>query len=151
VVFGGFGGGFIGTTAYDGNRVYGATAIGDFGSTPCSTDPRDTPVQEPSMHAFNPDNGSVAWQQQNAQNFGPTTLAGGMTFAGYVFGPLVEVRDIRTGSLVTALGPLQSDCFCGIAASGNGVFFGTGSPEQGVGDGIYAFTSAAAKPSPSAP
>ena len=31
VVFGGFSGGFIATTAYDGQRVYGATAIGDFG------------------------------------------------------------------------------------------------------------------------
>ncbi len=30
VVFGGSSGGFIGTTAYDGHRVYGATAIGDF-------------------------------------------------------------------------------------------------------------------------
>ena len=98
------------------------------------------------MHAFNPD-GSVAWQQEGAQNFGATTLAGGMTFAGYVFGPLVEVRDANTGRLVTAL-PLQSDCFCGIAASGNGVFFGTGSPQQGVGDGIYAFTPAGATPSP---
>ncbi len=31
VVFGGFSGGFIATTAYDGRRVYGTIALGDFG------------------------------------------------------------------------------------------------------------------------
>jgi outer membrane protein assembly factor BamB len=31
VVFGGFSGGFIATAAYDGRRVYGSTALGDFG------------------------------------------------------------------------------------------------------------------------
>ena len=29
--YGGFSGGFIGSTAFDGERVYGATALGDFG------------------------------------------------------------------------------------------------------------------------
>jgi hypothetical protein len=34
VVFGGFSGGFVATAACDGRRVYGATAIGDFGASP---------------------------------------------------------------------------------------------------------------------
>ena len=51
VVFGGFSGGFIATTAYDGQRVYGATALGDFGRFEkdpqilCDpSNPRDTPI-----------------------------------------------------------------------------------------------------------
>ena len=31
VVFGGFSGGFVATTAFDGQQVYGSTALGDFG------------------------------------------------------------------------------------------------------------------------
>lgn len=148
VVFGGFAGGFIGTSAYDGQRVYGATAIGDVGSSSgtCSTDPADTPVQEPSIHAFNP-NGTIAWEQTGAQSLGPTTVAAGMTFSGYAFGPQVQVHDGATGQLMTTL-PVASSCFCGVTVSGNAVFFGTGSPQQGAGDGVYAFTPLAAPPSP---
>jgi outer membrane protein assembly factor BamB len=148
VVFGGFAGGFIGTTAYDGQRVYGATAIGDFGSgPPCTngTDPPDTPVQEPSFHAFNPD-GSLAWPQQpGSQAFGPTTVAGAMTFVGNAGGPVIQIRDAASGILLATL-TMAADCFCGIAVSGNGVFFGTGAPQQGVGDGIYAYTPLGATP-----
>jgi outer membrane protein assembly factor BamB len=148
VVFGGVAGGFIGTTAFDGQRVYGATAIGDFGSTsgPCQpTNPADRPVQEPSIHAFNPD-GSLAWEQPGAQSFGPTTVAAGMTFAGYAFGPQVQIRDGATGNPLTSLN-VASDCFCGVTVSGNAVFFGTGSPQQGSGNGVYAFTPVGATPS----
>lgn len=139
VVFGGLSGGFVGTTAYDGHQAYGATGIGDFGSaSTCTHDSRDIPVQEPSMHAFS-SNGSTAWQQQGAQNLGATTTAGGMTLAGYVFGPVIQIRSAASGALLNAL-ELPSNCFCAIAASGNAVFFGTGSPEQGIGDGVYAYT-----------
>jgi polyvinyl alcohol dehydrogenase (cytochrome) len=146
VVFGGFAGGFIGTSAFDGNRVYGATAIGDVGGQPCTVDPRDTPVQEPSIHAFGAD-GSIAWQGVGAQTLGSTTLAGGMTFTGYPFAPEVQIRDARTGMLLDSL-PLASDCFCSIAVAGNGVYFGTGSPQQGSGDGIYAYTPVGTQPQP---
>jgi polyvinyl alcohol dehydrogenase (cytochrome) len=139
VVFGGSAGGFIGTTAYDGRRLYGATAIGDFGSVQtCTNDPTDTAVQEPSFHAFNLD-GSVAWQQQASPAFGSTTTAGGMTFVGNAFSPVVQIRDAATGLLLNSV-TTASSCFCAIGVSGNGVFFGTGSPEQGVGDGVYAYT-----------
>src|SRR5207244_9889677 len=79
VVFGGLAGGFIGTTAIDGKRVYGATALGDFGrfegfgQSDCFGDPRDTPVQEPSVHALDARTGHIAWQGELCQSFGPTT------------------------------------------------------------------------------
>jgi outer membrane protein assembly factor BamB len=141
VVFGGSAGGFIGTTAYDGQRVYGGTAIGDLGAgSNCTngSDPADKPLQEPSFHAFNLD-GSIAWQQQASHALGSTTAAGGMTFVGNAFSPVVQIRDAATGVLLNTL-TMASSCFCAIAVSGNGAFFGTGSPQQGVGDGVYAYT-----------
>ena len=54
VVFGGFSGGFIATTAYDGRNVFGATALGDFGRFESNgqklcdpSNPRDTPCRIP--------------------------------------------------------------------------------------------------------
>jgi polyvinyl alcohol dehydrogenase (cytochrome) len=147
VVFGGSAGGFIGTTAFDGSKVYGATAIGD--TSACHAgNPNDTPLQEPSMHAFaaaGPSGQNQVWSQQGAHSFGPTTVAGGMTFSGYAFGPQVQVRNASTGALLTSLN-VASDCFCGITVSGNAVFFGTGSPQQGAADGVYAFTPLAVAP-----
>ena len=144
VVFGGSAGGFIGTTAYDGQRAYGATALGDLG-TPCEpTNPSDTPFQEPSAHAISAD-GTIAWQANGSQSFSPTTVAGGMTFVGSVTTPTVEVRDASTGLLLASL-PAAPSCFCAIAVSGNAVFFGTGGAQQASPDGLYAFTPLAAPP-----
>ena len=77
-MFGGFAGGFIATTAYDGRRVYGATALGDFGKFEKGTqvlcdpsDPRDTPMQEPSVHAFDAATGAVAWQARTRRRSPP--------------------------------------------------------------------------------
>ena len=137
VVFGGSAGGFLGTTAFDGKRAYGGTAIGDVGSCEPSN-PADTPFQEQSMHAFNSD-GSLAWEQPAAQSLGPTTVPGGRIVSGYPFAPEVQIRDSATGNLINSL-TVASDCFCGISVSANAVFFGTGSPQQGTGDGVYAFT-----------
>ena len=92
VVFGGFSGGFIATTAYDGHHVYGSTAAGDFGRFEKGTqilcdpgNPRDTAMQQPTVHAFNATTGAVTWQADNAASFAPTTVAGGMTFNGPAF------------------------------------------------------------------
>ncbi len=101
VVFGGFAGGFIATTAYDGRHVYGATALGDYGKFEHGTqvlcdpsDRRDTPMQEPSMHAFDATTGDVAWQADHAPSFAATTVAGGMTFSGPALdGNVLQVRD----------------------------------------------------------
>ena len=105
VVFGGFSGGFIASTAYDGQRVYGATAIGDFGRFESNgqklcdpSNPRDTPSQEPSDHAFDAHTGSVVWQKDKAASFAPTTVAGGMTFNGLALvATAIQVRDAATG------------------------------------------------------
>jgi hypothetical protein len=70
VVFGGFSGGFVATAAYDGRRVYGATAIGDFGrfagesgaSVLCNpSNPRDQQMQVPSAHSFDARTVAVVW------------------------------------------------------------------------------------------
>jgi polyvinyl alcohol dehydrogenase (cytochrome) len=148
VVFGGFAGGFIGTTADDGSRTYGATAIGDVGSSSgvCEPgNPADTPTQEPTLHAFNRD-GTVAWEQRGSASYGSTTTAAGMLFVGLATAPAVGVRDATNGNLLATLST-ASDCFCGVVVSGNAVIFGTGSPQQGTGDGVYAFTPLGAAPS----
>lgn len=144
VVFGGFVGGFIGTTAYDGHRAYGSTALGDL--MPCEpTNPADTPVQEPTQHAFDATTGTVAWQQVHAASLAPTTVAGGMVFNGHATDRQVQVRDAANGVLLTALA-LPANCDSGIAVSREGVFFGTGSSEQGAPVGVYAYTPLGAPP-----
>ncbi len=138
VVFGGVAGGFIATTAYDGHRVYGATALGDIGL--CQPgNPADLPVEEPSLHAFDATSGAVSWQQVHALSFAPTTVAGGMVFNGHATDPLIQVRDAATGLLITTL-PLPATSDSGVSVSRNALFFGTGSPEQGTPVGVYAYT-----------
>ncbi len=107
MVFGGFSGGFIATAAYDGRHVYGATALGDYGrfegggEVHCDPgNPRDTPTQEPSVHAFKAATGAVLWQASKAASFGATTVAGSMTFNCPAFGAVVQVRKASTGSLL---------------------------------------------------
>jgi polyvinyl alcohol dehydrogenase (cytochrome) len=145
VVFGGFSGGFIATTAYDGRRAYGATALGDFGRfesnglVGCEPgNPADLPFQEPSLHAFD-GGGAVAWQEEQSQSFGPTTVAGGMVFVGTGLTRQVQIRSADSGQLLNALAlPAPSDS--GIVVAGNALLFGVGSSEQGSPAGVYAYT-----------
>jgi polyvinyl alcohol dehydrogenase (cytochrome) len=146
VVFGGFAGGFIGTTAFDGNRVYGATALGDFGrfegfgAAGCQLgNVRDLPLQEPSLHAIDASTGRVVWQQPLSQSFGPTTTAGGMVFMATGITPLVKIHDANTGLLLGAL-PLIGESDSGVVVAGNALFVGTGSSELGALAGVTAFT-----------
>lgn len=146
VVFGGVAGGFIATTAYDGQHVFGATALGDIGL--CQPgNPADLPVQEPSLHAFDATSGAVSWQQVHALSFAPTTVAGGMVFNGHATDPLIQVRDAATGLLITTL-PLPATSDSGVSVSRNALFFGTGSPEQGTPVGVYAYTPLGVAPAP---
>jgi outer membrane protein assembly factor BamB len=144
VVFGGLAGGFIGTAAFDGQRVYGATALGDFGrfegfgQADCFGDPRDTPVQEPSVHAFDARNGAIVWQGQLCQSFGPTTVAASLVFVGCGITRQVQIRDATTGTLVNAI-PLPAASDSGVSVVARTIFFGTGSSEQGGPAGVYAF------------
>ena len=125
VVFGGSSGGFIGTTAYDGHRVYGATAIGDFfpskhGIKPvCDpSDPRDTASQNPTDHAFDALNGSVVWQANGVASFSATTVAGGMTFNGAALSQVLDVRNAATGRLLEQV-PLPQFNWSGTATVGD--------------------------------
>lgn len=146
VVFGGFSGGFIATTASDGARVYGSTAFGDFGrfesNGPRLCDPsdrRDTQFQNPSAHAFDARTGKVRWQASLAYSVAPTTVAGGMTFNGLALHAVVEVRDAATGRLVARV-PTGIPCWSGIATVGDALVLGTGTSSLGSPAGVEAFT-----------
>jgi polyvinyl alcohol dehydrogenase (cytochrome) len=152
VVFGGFSGGFIATAAYDGSRVYGSTALGDFGRFEHGTtvlcdpsNPRDLASQEPSAHAFDATTGAVAWQGSGVRSVAPTTVAAGMTFNGIALSPAVVVREASTGRIVSRL-PLPALCWSGIATVGDALVLGTGASQQGSPDGIVALTPGGAPP-----
>jgi polyvinyl alcohol dehydrogenase (cytochrome) len=147
VVFGGSSGGFIGTTAFDGFSVYGATALGDFlphnggGNTVCDPgDPRDTASQNPTDHAFDAATGGVEWQDSGFASFSPTTVAGGMTFNGPALAAAaVQVRDAATGQLVTQVGLPQAN-WSGIATVGDALVLGLGSTYDPSSSGIEVLT-----------
>jgi hypothetical protein len=165
VIHGGWAGGFQGGVAFDGSRVYGATGVGDnsvyFG--PC--DPDDAgykKVQDPSMHAINISNGSVAWTANQAYSFGAVSTASGMTFHSRLnfppdttVTPQIQIRNASNGTVLKTItvpgaifgvAPPRSASCCVI--SQNAIFFGTGVYEvnmlgqrrTGVNLGVYAFT-----------
>ncbi len=146
VVFGGFSGGFIATTAYDGTRVYGSTAFGDFGrfesNGPRLCDPsnrRDTQFQNPSVHAFAARSGRVLWQASLAYSVAPTTVAGGMTFNGLALHAVVEVRAAASGRVLAKL-PTGVPCWSGVATVGDALVLGTGTSSLGSPAGVEVFT-----------
>ena len=147
VVFGGFSGGFIATAAYDGTRVVGATALGDFGRFEKSgqvlcdpSNPRDVPRQEPSAHAFSARTGAVSWETTRSWSFAPTTIAGGMTFSDLALsGPVMDVRDASTGRLVRQV-PLTQSSWSGVATVGDAVVVGEGTDYEYKPSGIEALT-----------
>jgi polyvinyl alcohol dehydrogenase (cytochrome) len=153
VVFGGTSGGFVGTTAFDGRLVVGATAIGDFlptshGIRPvCDpADPGDTTSQEPSVHAFDAATGAVAWQADHGASFSATTIAGGMMFNGVALAAqAIAVRDAATGRVVATIA-LPQFCWSGIATAGNALVFGLGTTADAKGSGIEVLTPRAGPP-----
>jgi polyvinyl alcohol dehydrogenase (cytochrome) len=153
VVFGGFSGGFIATTAYDGQRVYGATAIGDFGRFESNgqklcdpSDPRDMPSQEPSDHAFDAQTGAVLWQANLAASFAPTTVAGDMTFNGLgLVATAIQVRDAGTGRLIVQVKLPQAN-WSGIATVGDALVLGLGSTYSPISDGVEVLTPGGTPP-----
>ena len=136
----------IATAALDGNRVYGATAIGELGGRGCNpSDPRDTQIQEPSMHAFDAKTGKIAWQAEQSQAFGATTVAGGMTFVCTAFSQQLQIRDASNGNLLYDI-PTQSGCNSGVVVAGNMVIFGEGTAENPQQSGVALYTPGAAAP-----
>lgn len=147
VVFGGLAGGFLATTAYDGHRVVGATALGDFGrfegfgTLGCQPgNPNDGLIQEPSIHAFSPQSGAVQWQGYASQSFGPTVLAGGMSFVGTGILRSIQIRDASNGLLIHTI-PLPAPSDSGVIVVGKSIFFGTGSSEQAAPTGVFMFSA----------
>ena len=153
VVFGGSSGGFIGTTAFDGGRVLGATALGDFLPTSRGTlpvcdpsDPRDVAQQNPTDHAFDSATGALLWQANDTASFSATTVAGGMMFNGLALAAkVIQVRDASTGRLLTQVGLPQFN-WSGIATVGDALVFGVGTTASADSSGIEVLTPGGASP-----
>jgi len=144
VVFGGNAGGFFGGAAFDGKHIYSATGLGDFNplGTVCEPDnPFDTPIQEPSIHAFDAVTGQVIWQQTQNQSFAPTTLADDVIFVGFTFPelpPALIARDARTCEQLWRY-DTPGAVNAGATPVGKMVFVGTGNSFDGQGGGVQAF------------
>lgn len=152
VVFGGGSGGFLSTTAYDGQGVYGSTGIGDFnpgphGNTLCDpSNPRDTASQEPTTDAFNAHTGKVLWQTDATSSFAPTTVAGGMTFSGLAFAiEAIQVRQASNGHLLAQIALPQAN-WSGIATVGDALVFGLGTDFSPKSSGVEVLTPNGAPP-----
>jgi len=153
VVFGGSSGGFIGTTAYDGRLVVGATALGDFLPTSRGTlpvcdpsDPRDVAQQNPTGHAFDAATGAVLWQANNTASFSATTLARGMVFSGLALAAkAIQVRDVSSGRLLVQVG-LPQFTWSGIATVGDALVFGVGTTASASSSGIEVLTPGGVRP-----
>ena len=138
VVFGGFAGGFIGSTAFDGQRAYGGTALGDFGGQPCDpNDPRDTPVQQPTMHAFDPTARTVTWEQNGAAAFGASSVANGVVFVGALGPPTLRTFDAASGTPLHEF-PMPGSVNSSAAIVGGTLFVGSGNSFNGSGGGVHA-------------
>jgi outer membrane protein assembly factor BamB len=146
VVFGGMAGGFLGAAAFDGARLFSATGVGDYNPPSLAVcdppNPRDTPIQEPSLHAFTAARGEVRWQQTGNQSFAPTTLAAGVVLSGTVgllAPPALQAYDARTGQLLASF-PLPGSVNAGATPVGTRVFVGSGNSSDGAGSAVHAFT-----------
>jgi polyvinyl alcohol dehydrogenase (cytochrome) len=151
VVFGGNEGGFIGTTAVDGSEVFGATAIGDghiINPNPADlcdpSNPKDTFLQDPSMHAFDllGHRGRIAWQQGKNYSTAPTTVTNGVVFSGLlgintIFG--LNAYDERSGVLLKTFA-MPGSVNSGATPVGRMLFVGSGTTPDGSGSGVHAFT-----------
>jgi outer membrane protein assembly factor BamB len=164
VVFGGGVGGFFGAAAIHKGRIFSATGFGDGNVTtqtglcdPTFRDPAnpqivDTFVQDPSMHALDIGTGAVIWEENNNQSFGPTTLADGVVFSGFIGlsetnVPALKAYDAQNhaigGRLLFSVS-IQVDGRPGMVNSApvpveGMLFLGSGNFFDGSGSGIHAF------------
>ena len=150
MVFGGNEGGFIGSTAVDGSRVFGATAIGDghiISPNPADlcdpSNPGDTFLQDPSMHAFDllGRHSRIAWQANQNYSTAPTTVANGVVFSGLlgintIFG--LNAYDERSGVLLKTFA-MPGSVNSGATPIGKMLFVGSGTTRDGSGSGVHAF------------
>jgi len=138
VVFGGFAGGFIGSTAFDGQRAYGGTGLGDFGGSPCDpNDPRDTPFQQPTMHAFDPIAHTVPWEQNGPPVFGATSVANGVVLSGALVPPALRAFDAGSGMVLAQI-TMPGSVNSAPALIGGTAFVTSGNSFNGNGGGVHA-------------
>ena len=143
VTFGGSAGGFIGSPAFDGSVIYGATGLGDFSSSSgCLPGaPGDVSDQaNPSFFAIDAHSGKILWTASNARSLGATTVSGGMTFSCEAPDPTVQVRSAATGVELTTL-TLPAPCWSGVAITEGYVLTGVGTSASGTPGGVIAFRS----------
>jgi outer membrane protein assembly factor BamB len=148
VVFGGGIGGFFGGAAFDGRHLFSATGVGDAdprtSTKLCSSDPRDTFIQEPSMHALNAADGRILWERFFNHSFGATSLSNGVVFSGLVgvvpvIVPALKAYDARTGKLL-AIFPMPGSVNSAATPVGDMLFVTTGDSIDGLGGGVQAFS-----------
>jgi outer membrane protein assembly factor BamB len=144
VVFGGSSGGFFGAS-FDGSRILAATALGDGNIATqmglCQpSNPRDTFLQEPSMHALDVATGAIDWEAQQNQSTAPTSVANDVVFSGLIgisgFG--LNAYDIRTGQLLRQF-PMPSSVNSAATPLGAMLFVTTGNSTDGTGSAVHAF------------
>lgn len=144
VVFGGSAGGFFGA-AFDGEHIFAATAIGD-GNIYTQTglcdpsNPEDTFLQEPSVHALNIQDGGILWQQTQNHSVAPTSLANGVVFSGLIgiegFG--LNAYSARTGERLATI-PMAGSVNSAATPLGEVLFVTAGTSVDGSGSGVFAF------------
>ncbi|MFT3695093.1 MAG: PQQ-binding-like beta-propeller repeat protein [Kofleriaceae bacterium] len=147
VVFGGSDGGFVGTAAFDGKQIYGATLYGDggFGASPlCDpSNPADSFIQDPSFHAFDVRTGAVVWQQFANYAASATVVTNGVVISGTLglgadLAPAVRFFDATNGNVLFEL-PQTGGVASAAVVTGNQVTFGTGNSYDGSGASIQAW------------
>ena len=140
VVFGGFAGGFIGSTAFDGQRVYGGTGFGEVGNPNgvCDpTNPRDTVLQQPTMHAFDPAARTVPWEENGGPAVGASSVASGVVFVGSPAPNSLRAFDTQSGMLLNSI-PMAGAVDSSAALVGKTLIVGTGDSESGANGGVHA-------------
>jgi outer membrane protein assembly factor BamB len=144
VVFGGSSGGFFGAS-FDGSHIFGATALGD-GNIVNRTglcqpsNPRDTFLQEPSMHAFDVATGAIDWQAEQNQSTAPTSVANDVVFSGLIgingFG--LNAYDVHTGQRLRQF-PMPGSVNSAATPLGAMLFVTTGNSTDATGSAVHAF------------
>jgi polyvinyl alcohol dehydrogenase (cytochrome) len=145
VVFGGADGGFIGSTAFDGRRIYGGTGYGELGlPNVCQPDnPADQPIQDPSFHALDALTGQETWNFSGNYSFAASTVASDVVFNGWTgFGSAVPAAlrafNANTGALLLEL-PQGGSVNSSATITGRMIIFGTGNSYDGAGSTIQAY------------